>query len=334
MSEQQRNVIDGTARASHWRRSSPSSAPDAAAAPEHSTAPTNIASSLLVPAHMFLDSTAATAFTSTDDMAVGEGAGECPTGLVPHAPAVGEDLYVNVFRAAEGASDLAISAGEPSLLRRVHAVLERSTRRILGGVCGTRKTSRWLTIDIRPRVAARPITTTVLTLGVLSALIAVAMFLEHSGAPDRQSRSAARANSLESLKPSGLTAATDPLGTKSEAHRSVTDVRRPNRAHSQRSKKHPAVAHASTADRTNRNQHVMMVHYTTAPATPSSASATSDIQSISGIGSTPTASAPSAPTQYPSSSNSGSGSGSSSRSGNPSQATLRSLVTGAGQCSC
>jgi hypothetical protein len=334
MSEQQGKVIDGTARASHWRRSSLSSTPDADASPGHSEAPKNIAASLLVPAHMLLDGTAATASTGTEHKTLGEGPGEHPPGLVARAPGTAEDLHVNLFLAAERALERAATPGEASLLRRVRAVVRRSIDRIIGGSRGTAESRRWWQIAIRTRITARSITIAASTLAVLAALAVVSTVLVPSGASERQSQSVGRANSLESLKPNVLTAAADPFRITSTAHRSLSGVRRPDRANAQRSKKHAAAAQTSTPVRTNRNQHLVMAHYTPSPATPSSAGATSDTQGSSGTGSTPTVSTPAAPTHYTSSSNPGSGSGSSSRSGNPTQATLRALVTGAGQCGC
>jgi hypothetical protein len=324
MSEQQGKVIDGTARASHWRRSSPSSTPDADASPGHSEAPKNIASSLLVPAHMLLDGTAATASIGTEDGAPGEGSGEHPAGLVAGTPGTAEGLHVNLFLAAERAAALAATPGEASVLRR-------SIDRVVGSSRGNGESRRWQ-IAIRTLTTGRAITLAASTLGVLATLAVVSTVLVHSGASERQSQSVSRANSLDSLKPNILTASADPFGTKPVAHRS--GVARPHHANAQLAKKHSAAAQTSTPVRTNRNQHVVMAHYTSTPATPSSAGATSDTQGSPGTGSTPTVSTSAPPTHYTSSSNSGAGSGSSSRSGNPSQATLRALVTGAGQCGC
>lgn len=279
---------------------------------------------------MLLDRTAATASTGTEH----EEPGEHPIGLVARAPGTANDLHVNLFLAAERASELAISPGETSLLRRVEVVVRRSIDRVVGGLRGTAESRRWWQIAIRTLTTARSITIAVSTLGVLVALAVVSIVLVHSGASEPRSQSVGRANSLESLEPNVLIAAADPFGTKSATHRAVASVRRPDRSNAQRSKKHPAAAQTSTPVRTGRNQHVVMAHYTPASATPSSAGATSDTQGSSGTGSTPTVSTPAPPTHYTSSSNSGSSSGSSSRSGNPSQATLRALVTGAGQCGC
>jgi hypothetical protein len=322
MSEQQGKVIDGTARASHWRRSSPSSTPDAELSSGHSEAPKNIASSLLVPAHMLLDGTSAG----------GEGPGEHPTGLVAQAPGAAEDLYVNIFLAADRASNLADRPREASLPRRAQAVVRRSAGRVVGRLPGSAESRRWWPIVIRTRTAARPITIAVAMLGVLAALIILSAVLGPSGAPERQGQSVGPAKSLETLKPNVLSASADPLGTSSAAHRPATRVRPPHSANTQHPKKHATAAPRSTPVRTSRNQGVVMAHYTPTTTTPSSTGSTSDTQSASNTASTPTASAPAAPRHYTSSPNSGSGSGSSSKS--PSKATLRSLVTGAGQCSC
>jgi len=327
MSEQQGKVIDGTARASHWRRSSPSSTPDADASPGHSEAPKNIASSLLVPAHMLLEGTAATASTGAGHDALGDGPREPPTGLVARAPVAADDLHVNLFLAAGRAAELAATPGEASLLRRVQAVVRRPIDRVAGGSRGAADSRRWW--QIAPtRTAVRPITVAVATLGVLAALAVVTTALWHSGAPGRHSQSVGRANSLGSLKPNVLTASADPFGTKSAAHRS--GVGRPQHTNAQHLKKHSAAARTSTPVHTNSNQHVVMAHYTPPPTPPSSGSAP-DTQSASGAGS---ASQPATSTPHTSSSSPNPRSSSSSSSAAPSTATLRSLVTGAGTCGC
>jgi hypothetical protein len=327
MSEQQGKVIDGTARASHWRRSSPSSTPDADASPGHSEAPKNIASSLLVPAYMLLDSAAATASAGAGHETLGEGPGERPTGLVARAPGAADYLHVNLFLAAERAAELAATRGEASLLRRVQAVVRRPVDRVVGGSRGTAEGRRsW---RIAPaRTAARPITIAVATLGVLAALAVATTALWHSGAPGRHVQSVGRANALDSLKPNVLTASADPFGTESAAHRS--GVVRSQHTNAPHLKKHSAAARTSIPVHTNGNQHVVMAHYTPSP-TPTSSGSAPDTRSASGEGSgSPPAS--STPHTSPSNPNPSSSSGSSSAA--PSTATLRSLVTGAGTCGC
>ena len=325
MSEQQGKVIDGTARASHWRRSSPSSTPTTDASPGHSEAPKNIASSLLVPAHMLLDGTAAAASTGAGHETLGERPGEPPTGLVARAPGTADDLHVNLFLAAERAAELAATPGEASLLRRVQAVVRRPIDRVVGGSRGAAESRRWWRIA-PSRTAARPITIAVATVGVLIALAVVTTALWHSGARGRNIQSVGRVNSLGSLKPNVLTASADPFGTKSAAHRS--GVGRPQHANAEHLKKHSAAARRSTPVHTNGNQHVVMAHYTPSP-TPSSSGSAPDTQSASGEGS---GSPPPTSTPHTSPSNPSSSSGSSSAA--PSTATLRSLVTGAGTCGC
>jgi hypothetical protein len=324
MSEQQGKVIDGTARASHWRRSSPSSTPDADPSPGHSEAPKNIAASLLVPAHMLLDGTAATAATGAGTETLGERPGEPPTGLVARAPGTADDLHVNLFLAAERAAELAATPASP--LRRVQAVVRRPIDRVVGGSRGTADSRRWW--QLAPtRTAARPITIAAATLGILAALAVVTTALWHSGAPVRHTQSVGRANSLDSLKPNVLTASADPFGTQSAAHRS--GAARPQHTNAQHLKKHSAAARTSTPVHTNSNQHVVMAHYTPAP-TPTS-SGLAPAQSVSGEGS---ASSPATSTPHTSPSNPNPSSSSGSSSAAPSTATLRSLVTGAGTCGC
>ena len=327
MSEQQGKVIDGTARASHWRRSSPSSTPDADPSAGHSEAPKNVASSLLVPAHMLLDGTAATASTGAEYKTLGERPGEPPPGLAARAPGSADDLHVNLFLAAERAAKLAATPGEASLLRRVQAVVRRPIDRVVGGSCGTAKSRRWW--QIAPtRTAARPITIAVATLGVLAALAVAATALWHSEAPGRQSQSVGRANSLDSLKPNVLTASADPFGTKSAAHRS--GVGRPQHTNAQHLKKHSAAARTSTPVHMNGNQRVVIAHYTPSP-TPTSSASAPDTQSASGEGS---GSPPATSTPHTSPSNPNPSSSSGSSSAALSTATIRSLVTGAGTCGC
>ena len=327
MSEQHGKVIDGTARASHWRRSSPSSTPDGDASPGHSEAPKNSASSLLVPAHMLLDGTAATASTGTEYKTLGERPGEPPTGFGARAPGTADDLHVNLFLAAERAAELAVTPGEATLLRRLQAVVRRPIDRVVGGSRGTAESRRWWRIA-PTRTAARPITIAVATLGVLTALAVVTTALWHSGAPVRHTQSVGRANSLDSLKPNVLTASADPFGTKSAAHRSGAG--RPQHTNAQHLKKHSAAVRTSTPVHTNSNQRVVMAHYTPSP-TPTSSGSAPDTQSASGEGS---GSPPATSTPRTSASNPTPSSSSGSSSAAPSTATLRSLVTGAGTCGC
>jgi hypothetical protein len=327
MSEEQGKVIDGTARASHWRRSSPSSRSDGDAPPGHSEAPKNIASSLLVPAHMLLDGTAATASTGAGHETLGERPGEPLTGFVARAPGTADDLHVNVFLAAERAAELAATPGEASLLRRVQAVVRRPIDRVVGGSRGTAESRRWW--QIAPtRTAARPITIAVATLGILTALAFVTTALWHSGAPGRHAQSVGRANSLDSPKPNVLTASADPFGIRSAAHRS--GVGRPQHTIARHLKKHSAAPRTSTPVHTNSNQHVVMAHYTPSPTSTSSGSPP-DTQSASGESS---GSPPATSTPHTSASNPNPSSSSGSSSAAPSTATLRSLVTGAGTCGC
>jgi hypothetical protein len=68
MDNEQGKVIDGTARARHWRRSRAKPSADGAGSEAHSDAPKSIASSLLVPAEMFDGAVA-----PTSDRASGSG---------------------------------------------------------------------------------------------------------------------------------------------------------------------------------------------------------------------------------------------------------------------
>jgi hypothetical protein len=167
-------------------------------------------------------------------------------------------------------------------------------------------------------------------LGVLAALVAGIAVIGEPGSPGserQQSQREASASSLEPLRPSGLATSANPFGATALVHRSVARVRRPHHSHSGRPKRHRVSTPTSIPVQTTVNHRVLAANYTPAEHTSASIGATSETQSRSATGSTLSAT-PVAPTRSTSSSNSGSGSAS------PSKATLRSLVTGAGTCSC
>lgn len=166
------------------------------------------------------------------------------------------------------------------------------------------------------------------TLGVLAALVAGIAVVGESGAPgsDRhQSQRDAGARSLEPLTPGVLAASASPFAGMALGHRSATRARRPDPSNSGRPRSHRAGTRDSAPVRTIVKHRVVVATYTPARSTSASVGGTSDTQGGSGTGSTP----PAAPTHT-----SSSGSRSSSGSASPSKATLRSLVTGAGTCSC
>ena len=171
-------------------------------------------------------------------------------------------------------------------------------------------------------------------LGVLAAL-AAGIAMSESGSPGTeppQSQRDASGSSIESLRPGVLAASADPFGAAALVHRSVTRVRRPHPAHVGRARGRHAGKPTSARAQTTVNRHVVAASYTPAQRTSPSAGATPDTQSSSATRSTTPATTPVAPTHNTGSSNGGSGS--SSGSASPSKATLRSLVTGAGTCSC
>jgi len=172
-------------------------------------------------------------------------------------------------------------------------------------------------------------------LGVLAAVIAGIAVINASGSPGTeppQSQREARANSLESLRPGVLSASADPFGATALVYRSVSRVRGPHPANAGRPRSRRAGTQTSARAQTSVNHRVVAATYTPAQRTSSSAGATTETQSSSATGSTTPATPPVTPTHYTSSSNSGSNSGSSSST--PSKAALKSLVTGAGTCSC
>ena len=174
------------------------------------------------------------------------------------------------------------------------------------------------------------------TLVAGAALVAGIAAIGNSGSPSteqQQSQREAGASSLERLRPGVLAASADPFGAVAVMHRSVTRVRRPHSANVGRATgRHPGKPTSARAQ-TPVNRHVVAASYTPAQRTSASAGATPDTQSSSATGSTTPATTPVTPTHYTSSSNSGSNSGGSSSS-TPSKAALKSLVTGAGTCSC
>jgi hypothetical protein len=169
------------------------------------------------------------------------------------------------------------------------------------------------------------------TIVVLAALVAGIAAIGESGSPgteQQQSQREASASSLEPLRPSLLAASANPFAVTAPMHRSVAHGRRARPSNSGRPKNHRRGATTSARGHTAVDHRVVVAKYTPARDTSPSLAVTPDTQSSSATGSTP----PASPTHYSNSSSSGSSSSSASRS--PSQATLRSLVTGAGTCGC
>ncbi len=172
------------------------------------------------------------------------------------------------------------------------------------------------------------------TLGALAALAAGIVVIGESGPPGserHQSQREASASSLEPLRPDVFAASANPFGATALVHRSITRARHPHHSHSSRPRRHRASTPTSTPVQTTVKHHVVAAKYTPAQHTSASVGATRETQTGSATGSSPPAT-PVAPTH--STSSSSSGSRSSSGSAGPSKATLRSLVTGAGTCSC
>jgi hypothetical protein len=169
------------------------------------------------------------------------------------------------------------------------------------------------------------------TLVALAALVAGIAAIGESASPGiehQQSQREAGASSLEPLKPGLLAASANPFAVTTLVHRSVTHGRRARPSNSARPKNHRPSATTSAPVHTAVDHRVVTASYTPVRDTSTSLTVTPDSQSSSPTGSTP----PASPTHYTNSSNPGSSS--SSGSGSPSQATLRSLVTGAGTCGC
>ena len=191
------------------------------------------------------------------------------------------------------------------------------------------------TLAIRPSAALRrPRFAWLLsaaTLVALAALVAGIAAIGESGSPgteQQQSQRDAGASSLAPLTPGILAASANPFAITTLAHRSLTHGRRARPSNSARPKNHRPNATTPAPVHTAVDHRVVTARYTPVRDTSTSLAVTPDTQSSSATGSTP----PASPTHYTNSSNSGSSS--SSGSGSPSQATLRSLVTGAGTCGC
>jgi hypothetical protein len=190
-------------------------------------------------------------------------------------------------------------------------------------------------VAIRPRAAVRRLRfawlLSMATIGVLAALVAgIAAIAESgsTGAEQQPGQRATSASSLEPLRPGLLAASANPFAVTALVHRSVTQGRRTRPSNSGHPKNHRRSATSSSPVHTAVDHRVVTTRYTAARDTLTSAAATANTQSSSTTESTP----PASPTHYTNSSNSGSSS--SPSSGSPSQATLRSLVTGAGTCGC
>ena len=171
------------------------------------------------------------------------------------------------------------------------------------------------------------------TLGVLATIVAGIVVIGESGSSgseQQRSQREASVTALESLRPGLLAASANPFAATALVHRSFTRIRRPRPSSSRHPRSHRPGT--TTAGPTSVNPHVVAAKYTPAQRTSATVAATPDAQSSSATRATSPTAQPVAPTRYTSSSNSGSSS--SSGSASPSRATLRSLVTGAGQCSC
>jgi hypothetical protein len=223
--DEQGKVIDGTARARHWRRSRPQSAADTDGAEAHSDAPKSIAASLLVPAEM-LD----------DPLAPEAGEPASPTnGTDPATPIAGDgsspppDLSLGAERQNPFlAADAAVVA--PSRERRKHHD---------GRVIGLATAATQLLASLRIRRLIRP--TRVGGLVVLVVLVIAAAELarqSHTTSPTtaRASGRTAAIAGLARLKQASLPAVARALAAIQTAGRQhathVWRARRSGRHHS------------------------------------------------------------------------------------------------------
>jgi hypothetical protein len=329
MSEHSGKVIDGTARASQWRRSSPSAETDADGAQGHSEAPKNIASSLLVPAEMLIVDAPSAESDGIQDGRIEDDLSQDLERAASHASFVAEDHHVNPFLAPDSATTQ-IDTSHRGLRAVVHSVADRLRGGRRHGQDDRRK---WAIANRRP-FTPRPITKAVWVLGAVAALAAgtaIVGQLTSPGPDQRQSQDAGSASALESIKEGLMAASANPFGARTSERQSIDRVRR-DHASPRGLRSHRAAATSKRPPRTTKH-HAVTAHYTRT-ATPVSYRANPDTQSTPAPSPPAQASPPPASTHSTSPATSGSSSRSSSTSRAPSKATLRSLVTGAGQCSC
>lgn len=306
MTDQQGTLIDGTARARQWRRSRPESAVGDDTGERRSDAPRSIASSLLVPADMLVrddPSVASLDIRSGSDEPVARASASL---LVRETAGAAEDHHTNPF----------LTPGEPRNRVNDQRRWRNALRRLL--------TARSIAIGA----------SALCVVAVLAVLTAVLSQSPVQSGTQPQGERGASAKSLEPLKPDLFSASANPFGTNTVVNRPAPRVRPPHRENAERPRNHPAVTPTTSAARTTVHHPVVVARYTPSPATHPSSGVTRDTSSSSGTASTSPAAPPPTPTHYTTSASGHSGSGSSPGSTKPSKSTLRSLVTGAGTCSC
>ena len=290
MDDQQRNVIDGTARARQWTRSRPKPGADAEGTETRSDAPKSIASSLLVPADMVPAGTPPTAgekpFTTDEHSRAAQTVDR--GSVTPDDPLSEGPDHRNPFltpeRAGTGNDGQSV---QPSRRRSARALITRLT----GGMRARRNSGRTsqnllaATPRRRPRVLhlTRPVA---LALGSLAAIALATVILTHqSHMLAQSSRGGESASSLNPFKSGPFPAAAKPVAPRHPARRTGATHARRARAHHRASNKHPRTQPASSTA-------AVPARYTTPPPTAGSSAAASDSSSYA---SSDSAAAPAAP---------------------------------------
>jgi len=258
MDDDQRNVIDGTARARQWRRSRKKTRPDSETSESRSDAPRRIASSLLVPADMVHPASPAEASTDREARATVD-----PGHAVPDELLTGEAGHRNPFLIEDAAGPAGRSGARRSPTRRSALVTM-----FLGAVSGLgrRDATRKDQIAAAPRQRLRPRRPTrsvALSVGALAAIaLAVGLVTASQTPPHRSFSVAAGGRPLEQLKSGLLSSTANPLAGQRAAPR--TTKTRALRTH-QTALKPP---------RSNRVQPPSIRHRTASPTRGASATAT------------------------------------------------------------
>jgi hypothetical protein len=297
MDDQPGNVIDGTARARHWSRPRPNTAPtDGDGTEARNDAPKSIAASLLVPADM-LPVASPVDERPKDDQDGGAAAH-------PHGPAVvvadavpAEDTpHQNPFLAPEAAAGSAASSGQPAGRRSIAALLTRA----IGAVNWHRRSvsaARRLVpvTPIRRLLAVRSIRLLAVALAAAAAIGVTVVILTGSSPAVSPSAHASlqggNVSSLDGRKSAPLAAAASPFPATHATRRSTPA--HPRRVHRhQTSSERPNRTHATGATQPASSTAAVAASYTPPPTTNAGTTSSSD---ISGTAS----SSPSAPAAQP-----------------------------------
>ena len=220
MDDERGHVIDGTERASQWRRSRPAPPAGEQADEPRSDAPKSIASSLLVPADLVQTTVPASNATSPGRGIVEQGETPSEHAGAPSDLASAKPEHRNPFLAQESAdAPAAHGTSGPSRRDRVWAIAiavaggARRRLRIRHGLQAetSRRRTRALA-RVRPAAVVLGVLTCAIGLGVMTRMSA-------SSAPVRSSRSGVIGASLERVSPALLAAVANSVGEISRSAR-------------------------------------------------------------------------------------------------------------------